>query len=487
MPMPSQPLAAPAGSGTCSSVYVSRATVSHGTVLDLGAIEEQARAHNAAKGIRGVLLHLNGYFLQWLEGPANHVEPLLRRIREDPRHHAFELLIHDNAAPVLSDDWVMHTLERRESVESTAARVEELVSAAKRDAWSPMDVLRRFCAPGAVRKSLDREGNFLVSRITLIANNAMWPAALIKHVAELDSASVGRTRFLGGSNSGEGVLQEYVDLPFGARHHIRLTSMGGDVLRSPIRELFLQDLDVLAFLVRAGATGAAAEVMQRALNHPAIKQRRPMIIGVFAHAASEAADLLLEGARTHGYDCRTTFAHLAEPSQVWSEINALVLQQRDRPRRADNFEVAGIGPVSHDDAYRETQSSFVPHLSGLRAIVEQVLNERQEVDQWVLCELPDLHQLASRQQPGRKSARLPDADTIRAVLSLAERLQENGAIDMIERDADGCLLGGSLLDFQGKPYWVQICLQSPSSNLGLAKFIAAQLRSALQAAQIKPV
>jgi hypothetical protein len=66
-------------------VYVSRAAPGLGLEVVLGIIRA-AHARNAAAGITGGLVLLDGRFVQVLEGPAGATGALARRIARDPRH-----------------------------------------------------------------------------------------------------------------------------------------------------------------------------------------------------------------------------------------------------------------------------------------------------------------------------------------------------------------------------------------------------------------
>jgi len=69
-----------------SLVYVS-ASDRRITGVDLQALMEQSRRHNAANDITGLLLHRSGTFLQFLEGSEAAVERLFASIEVDERHH----------------------------------------------------------------------------------------------------------------------------------------------------------------------------------------------------------------------------------------------------------------------------------------------------------------------------------------------------------------------------------------------------------------
>ena len=60
---------------------------------DLRAIAEASERNNAAAGLTGVLIHLDGVFFQVLEGQRSNISALLRRIIQDPRHSDFTICL----------------------------------------------------------------------------------------------------------------------------------------------------------------------------------------------------------------------------------------------------------------------------------------------------------------------------------------------------------------------------------------------------------
>jgi len=59
---------------------------------DLKAILNKARPHNHLLEITGMLLYLDPYFVQVLEGEEDLVDKKFRRIATDPRHHKISLI-----------------------------------------------------------------------------------------------------------------------------------------------------------------------------------------------------------------------------------------------------------------------------------------------------------------------------------------------------------------------------------------------------------
>ncbi len=72
----------------------------------LDGILQSARRNNQALGITGLLLYIDGGFLQVLEGEEEAVHRIYTRIRADNRHWETRLML-DREAPRAFGDWSM--------------------------------------------------------------------------------------------------------------------------------------------------------------------------------------------------------------------------------------------------------------------------------------------------------------------------------------------------------------------------------------------
>ena len=96
----------PDGPGLVRLVYASAASAPF-TPEQLQQLLALARRRNAAAGITGMLLYLNGSFFQVLEGPSEVVDGLFGTISADPRHDKVRLLLQERAAYREFGDWSM--------------------------------------------------------------------------------------------------------------------------------------------------------------------------------------------------------------------------------------------------------------------------------------------------------------------------------------------------------------------------------------------
>ena len=67
----------------------------------------ESRIRNRAHGITGVLLFVEGAFLQILEGEKDDVDSLMERIQRDPRHHGIKVFYEEDVDERAFESWSM--------------------------------------------------------------------------------------------------------------------------------------------------------------------------------------------------------------------------------------------------------------------------------------------------------------------------------------------------------------------------------------------
>jgi Sensors of blue-light using FAD len=87
-------------------IYASRALPSFEEHA-IPALLEAARLNNAARGITGMLLHIEGNFFQVLEGEETAVAATFERISGDTRHDRITQIIREPIFERVFTDWTM--------------------------------------------------------------------------------------------------------------------------------------------------------------------------------------------------------------------------------------------------------------------------------------------------------------------------------------------------------------------------------------------
>lgn len=83
---------------------------------EVEALVVRAKLANAAQGITGALLLVDGHFLQAIEGPLDALETLFERICSDLRHRDVQLLELAPAEERMFGAWAMEQVEAGDDV-----------------------------------------------------------------------------------------------------------------------------------------------------------------------------------------------------------------------------------------------------------------------------------------------------------------------------------------------------------------------------------
>jgi len=91
-------------------VYFSKATDFE--IEDLSDLAKRAGRNNKNLGVTGYLYYEKGTFLQYIEGEANIIQMLMKKIEEDPRHDVLKILKKENLSDRKFPTWDMQYLTR---------------------------------------------------------------------------------------------------------------------------------------------------------------------------------------------------------------------------------------------------------------------------------------------------------------------------------------------------------------------------------------
>lgn len=88
-------------------VYESSATGTTGSVSHLSAIVSESQRNNERDNLTGALAAHRGRYIQVVEGPAEALDALLRRLEDDPRHRDVVLFGREPIQTRLFGRWPM--------------------------------------------------------------------------------------------------------------------------------------------------------------------------------------------------------------------------------------------------------------------------------------------------------------------------------------------------------------------------------------------
>jgi hypothetical protein len=169
-------------------VYQSRATASFSDA-ELQRLVASAQTRNRREGITGLLIHDQGRFLQWLEGPAEGLARVWQSIRDDSRHTAITLL-GETTAPVRFFGGSPMALGKRlgNGVGSVAGRNDvvlpaDLIESVIQSPWAAPSVLAGLAPRPAAESQQQTRGMVNADRMSLqsLADSVIVPEILARH------------------------------------------------------------------------------------------------------------------------------------------------------------------------------------------------------------------------------------------------------------------------------------------------------------------
>lgn len=122
-------------------VYVSSAAQLFGRA-ELLAILNISRAKNATVGVTGLLLYVDGAFMQALEGQADDVAATMARIERDRRHFGITKLLDVSVAERTFGDWAMALSDLSKSEAQEALGLSDFLHTPLKDVKPGTDIAR---------------------------------------------------------------------------------------------------------------------------------------------------------------------------------------------------------------------------------------------------------------------------------------------------------------------------------------------------------
>jgi len=113
-------------------IYISQATRKMST-SDLHEILKTAQDNNKSIDVTGSLFYNGGWFLQVLEGPAETLKKLYKKIEQDPRHKNSRIIYDEPARFRTFTRWTMNMTNLEDRQADKYDELVEVIEAAKTD------------------------------------------------------------------------------------------------------------------------------------------------------------------------------------------------------------------------------------------------------------------------------------------------------------------------------------------------------------------
>lgn len=228
-------------------IYASLSNVD-GPVLDeMRRIRDHAVRNNQPAGLRVALLHMSGWFVEWIEGSAPGIRALLDRVAQDPRHQGLRVLHESVGKPRLFRPWIGAIVQAGEGSGAFARRLFALEDSLHRGgATEPASVWLRLCSPAASDMPVP---DGLFPRAMLLSALGSTAFDLLTELAVQLKRPLVRRRFAGAADEVRDVESDYLDLPAVGRTGWRLIANARKGLAMGMAHAFLPDHAVVVVVL----------------------------------------------------------------------------------------------------------------------------------------------------------------------------------------------------------------------------------------------
>lgn len=251
-----------------------------GSVLDeMRRIRDHAVHRNGPVGIRVALLHMCGWFVEWIEGPAPGIQSLLERVTLDPRHHGLQVVHRSVGRPRLFKPWIGAIVQTDEDSASFADRVFTLREQhANGRSPEPASVWLRLCSPPAPDMPVT---NGWFPRVMLLSARRTLAFDLLHAVASTRQRRPVQRRFAGSADDVPDVASDYLDLADTGPSGLRLIANARKGLAMGMAHAMLPDHAAVALLLDADASHNR-RIIERVLSACRQVHHAPAVVGVGA-------------------------------------------------------------------------------------------------------------------------------------------------------------------------------------------------------------
>jgi len=249
-----------------------------GAVLDeMRRIRDHAVQNNAPSGIRVALLHMSGWFVEWIEGPAPGIQALLQRVSMDRRHHGLQVVHRSVGKPRLFKPWIGAIVQTVEDAATFAERVFALREQhASGHGMEPASVWLQLCSPAAPDMPPGRS-----PRVMLLSAKRALAFEVLHAVADDQQRRPLHRRFAGSASDAPDVESDCLDVPAIGPRGLRLIANARKGLAMGMAHAVLPDHAAVVLLLDADAAHNR-RIIDRVLSACRQVHHAPVIVGVGA-------------------------------------------------------------------------------------------------------------------------------------------------------------------------------------------------------------
>lgn len=261
-------------------IYASLSKVDGAVLDEMRRIRDHAVVHNRAADLRVALLHMSGWFVEWIEGPEPGIRALLDRVAQDTRHQGLQVVHRSQGRPRLFKPWIGSIVQGDEGPTAFARRLFALQDRQVRDAGlEPASVWLRLCSPAAADMPVP-DGVF--PRAMLLSAQGAQAFDLLQTMASELGRPLVRRRFAGAADEVRDVESDYLDLPAVGQAGWRLIANARKGLAMGMAHAFLPDHAAVVVLMGQD-TERNQLIVEKVLSACRQVHHAPVIIALGTH------------------------------------------------------------------------------------------------------------------------------------------------------------------------------------------------------------
>ncbi|WP_310564740.1 BLUF domain-containing protein [Hydrogenophaga sp.] len=304
-------------------IYASLSKVDEHVLDEMRRIRDHAVVHNQAAGLRVALLHMSGWFVEWIEGPEAGIRALLDRVAQDPRHQGLQVVHHSRGKPRLFRPWIGSIVQSDEGPTAFARRLFALQDRqVRQSALEPASVWLRLCSPPAVDMPLT-DGAF--PRAMLLSAQGAQAFELLQTLAAQLKRPLVCRRFAGAADAARDVESDYLDLPALGQTGWRLVANARKGLAMGMAHAFLPDHAAVVLLLSDDAA-RNQHLVDRVLAANQQVHHVPVIVGLGTH--DQVTPALQEQVERQGLPWVAARSPLRRPDamDLWAVLQPVLAQ-----------------------------------------------------------------------------------------------------------------------------------------------------------------
>jgi hypothetical protein len=262
-------------------LYASLCCVNGPIFEEMHRIRDHALRRNVADNVYVALLYQAGWFMEWMEGPTEGVQAVMRRLAHDPRHRSLRLLHLSHGRRRLTEPWSMAFRPEQDKPADFAARVAALREKRReRQALDPASVWRQISMPLNASGLAGPVETDHFQRVMVCSARGTQSFDLGHWIGQAYRSKVMSQRFAGAHSDTRDVATDYVDLGGGAGAVVRrIVAMARNGLQIGLTQAFLPDYSHLILLL-CGEAQRDADLMNVLVSACARMAHRPVLVGL---------------------------------------------------------------------------------------------------------------------------------------------------------------------------------------------------------------